>query len=307
MNRVKKEFSIRDLENLSGIKAHTIRIWEKRYNLLSPERTSTNIRTYSITSLQKLLNITLLYNNGYKISKIAELSQKEFKDLIATITTSESTQDHAVASFKLAMMNFDQALFFKTLEQVSENRTFKEIFQDVFLPFLNEIGLLWQTDTISPSHEHFITHLIKHVIFVHTEKLNSNTDYDTDKTFVLFLPENEIHELGLLYLNYEINLSGYKTIYLGQSMPLENLVDLNKYFDNLYYISYFTVAPSKDKIDAYLTNFQNLIGQYNKRELWLLGQQTTHLEQANLPQGIRIFSTIDIAIKELNKLETVNL
>lgn len=307
MNRVKKEFSIRDLENLSGIKAHTIRIWEKRYSLLSPERTSTNIRTYSITSLQKLLNITLLYNNGYKISKIAELSKKEFQELIATITTSKNKQDHAIASFKLAMMNFDQALFFETLDRISQKKSFKEVFKEVFLPFLNDIGLLWQTDTISPSHEHFITHLIKHIIFVNTEKLNSNTDYDTNKTFVLFLPENEIHELGLLYLNYEINLKGYKTIYLGQSMPLENLVDLNKYFDNLYYISYFTVAPSKDKIDTYLATFHNLIGQNNKRELWLLGQQTNYLTKENLPEGIRTFSTIDIAINELNKLETVNL
>lgn len=113
MNNVKKTFSIKDLENLSGIKAHTIRIWEKRYELLSPERTSTNIRTYSLNSLQKLLNVTLLYNEGHKISKIAKIPEENIPKLVKEIASKETVQNHSMTTFKMAMMNFDQALFMK--------------------------------------------------------------------------------------------------------------------------------------------------------------------------------------------------
>ncbi len=161
MNNVKKFFSIRDLENLSGIKAHTIRIWEKRYNLLTPERTATNIRTYSLASLQKLLNITLLYNNGTKISKIAKIPEENIPLMAREIVAKNSVKNHAINAFKLAMINFDQTLFFNTYNSLLAERSFRDIFIEVFIPLLNELGLLWQTDTISPSHEHFITNLIK--------------------------------------------------------------------------------------------------------------------------------------------------
>ena len=165
MNNVKKSFSIRDMENLSGIKAHTIRIWEKRYNLFSPERTATNIRTYSLKSLQKLLNIVLLYHNGYKISKIAKIPESEIPVLVRGIVAKNSEKSHAINAFKLSMINFDQALFFNTYNSLLAERSFREVFIEVFIPLLNELGLLWQTDTISPSHEHFVTNLIKQKIY----------------------------------------------------------------------------------------------------------------------------------------------
>ena len=255
MNNVKKSFSIRDLENLSGIKAHTIRIWEKRYDLLSPERTSTNIRTYSLSSLQKLLNITMLYSNGYKISKIARIPEKDIPVLVREIVSKNSVEDHALNAFKLSMINFDQSLFFNTYNGLLSEFSFRDIFKQVFIPLLNELGLLWQTDTISPAHEHFITSLIKQKIIINTEKLQILAPTKRDKTFVLFLPENEIHEIGLLFINYEIVLRGYKAIYLGQTVPIDSLQDLLKYYDDLNFVSYFTVEPSKDKINKYLQQF----------------------------------------------------
>lgn len=161
MNSVKTSFSIRDMENLSGIKAHTIRIWEKRYNLFRPERTNTNIRTYNITSLQKLLNVTLLYNNGYKISKIAKLGDEKIPALVNEIVSQKSEKNHTLNSLKLSMLNFDQSLFLKTYNGLMEEKSFTQIFNEVFIPLLNELGLLWQTNTISPAHEHFISNLIK--------------------------------------------------------------------------------------------------------------------------------------------------
>lgn len=299
MNNVKKFFSIRDLENLSGIKAHTIRIWEKRYGLLTPERTTTNIRTYNINNLQKLLNVTLLYSNGYKISKIAKLPEENIPLMVREIVAKSSVKNHAINAFKLAMVNFDQAMFTNTYNSLLVDNSFREIFKDSFMPLLNEIGLLWQTDTISPAHEHFITALIKQKILINTEKLQDRQPTKKDKVFVPFLPENEIHEIGLLYINYEITLRGYKSIYLGPTVPLDTLKDVTKYFDNLYFLSYFTVVPSKDKISKYIHDFSRIFQGDNNSKLWVLGHQTEHLDKDNLPKFVRIFNSIEQVISEL--------
>ncbi|WP_276391692.1 MerR family transcriptional regulator [Eudoraea chungangensis] len=293
MNNVKKSFSIRDLENLSGIKAHTIRIWEKRYDLLSPERTTTNIRTYSLESLQKLLNITLLYNNGYKISKISKIPENEIALVVREIVAKNSVQNHALNAFKLSMINFDITLFQNTYNTLLAEKSFREIFWDVFIPLLNELGLLWQTDTISPAHEHFITNLIKQKIYTSTEKLQLMEPSKKDKVFVLFLPENEIHEIGLLFINYEIILRGYKTIYLGQTMPIENLTDLKNYYQNLHFVSYFTVVPTKDKLSNYIRDFGNILAENGKSSLWVLGRQIQHLNKEKLPPYIRTFESVE--------------
>ncbi|WP_372945994.1 MerR family transcriptional regulator [Muriicola sp.] len=293
MNNVKKYFSIRDLENLSGIKAHTIRIWEKRYNLLAPERTATNIRTYSLASLQKLLNITLLYNNGYKISKIAKIPEGELPVVVRELVAQNSTKSHAINAFKLSMINFDVSLFQKTYNSLIGERSFREIFWEVFIPLLNELGLLWQTDTISPSHEHFITNLIKQKIYISTEKIQEMEPTREDKVFVLFLPENEIHEIGLLFVNYELLLRGYKTIYLGQTMPLESLTDLQKYYNNLHFLSYFTVIPTKDGLQQYIEDFNRILSPNGVSKLWILGRQTQYLTKDKLPGHIRSFESVE--------------
>jgi DNA-binding transcriptional MerR regulator len=299
MNNVKKNFSIRDLENLSGIKAHTIRIWEKRYNLLSPERTATNIRMYSLKSLQKLLNITLLYNNGYKISKISRISEDDIPLIVREIVAKNSVKNHAISAFKLSMINFDQSLFMSTYNSMLIDNSFREVFKDVFIPFLNELGLLWQTDTISPAHEHFITSLIKQKILINTEKLQHLEPVNTSKVFVPFLPENEIHEIGLLYLNYEIISKGYKSIYLGQTVPIDTLTDVMKYFDNLCFLSYCTVSPTKEKINKYVHDFSEIAKENGSAQLWVLGYQTKHLNTEDLPDFVRTFNSIDQVIDQL--------
>ncbi|MFD2101780.1 MerR family transcriptional regulator [Flagellimonas iocasae] len=293
MNNVKKSFSIRDMENLSGIKAHTIRIWEKRYNLFSPERTTTNIRNYSIGSLQKLLNITLLYNNGYKISKIAKLDESQIPTMVKEIVAKNSKKSHALNAFKLAMLNFDQSLFQKTYNSLLAERSFRDVFYEVFIPLLNELGLLWQTDTISPAHEHFISNLIKQKIYIQTEKLQTEEPTKHDKVFALFLPENEIHDIGLLYINYEITLRGYKSIYLGQTMPMENLSDLLKYYNNINFVSYFTVAPTPNELQAYLEQFSNLLELSPDSRLLVLGHQIRHATADTFPESVQAFNSIE--------------
>ena len=299
MNNVKNIFSIKDLENLSGIKAHTIRIWEKRYNVLEPMRSDTNIRYYDLGSLQKLLNITLLHDHGYKISRIAALPADKIPVLVNEIISEKSKKNHAINDFKVAMMNFDQSLFFNTYNNLLSKKSFREVFYEVFIPLMNEIGLLWQTDTLTPAHEHFITYLIKQKLLIHTEKVQVLEPTKTDKVFVLYLPLNEIHELGLMYLNYEILFHGYKAIYLGESVPLESLKDLNKYFENIVFVSYLTVQPDKEEINSYISQINSTILNTENTEMWLLGRMVAFIDPKIVTTKTKLFHSISELVAEL--------
>ena len=299
MQNIKSVFSIKDLENLSGIKAHTIRIWEKRYNILEPMRTETNIRFYDIFNLQKLLNITLLHNYGYKISTISKYPPEKIPVLVREIISEKSVKSHAINAFKMAMINFDQSLFINTYNNLLSEKSFREIFNEIFIPLLNEIGLLWQTDTIKPAHEHFISNLILQKLVINTEKVQILEPEKKDKVFVLFLPLNEIHELGLMYLNYEISLNGYKSIYLGANIPFEDLKDIAQIFNDLVFVSYMTVSPEKEDVEDYILRIKKEIIKETSSELWLLGKNTEHVYQKiNLP-GINMFRSLNELISRL--------
>jgi len=300
MSLVKTHFSIRDLENLSGIKAHTIRIWEKRYKLLTPERTKTNIRTYSIESLQKLLNVTMLYKNGYKISKIGLLSENEIPKAVNKIVDKNCVKNHSINTLKLAMINFDPALFLTTYDKLLKELSFRDICKNVFFPLLNELGFLWQTKTIWPAHQHFISGLILQKIHANTEKIQHRKPTKTDKVFVLYLPEKEIHEIGLLYMNYEIIAHGYKTIYLGQTTPMQNLATLMQSYKNSYFISYFTIAPYSNYVVNYAEDFREMaLAHDDTSKLWILGWPNKPANAIKLPPNVRDFDSIQEVIAEL--------
>ena len=299
MNNVKNVFSIKDLENLSGIKAHTIRIWEKRYDILEPMRTDTNIRLYNLQNLQKLLNIVLLHDYGYKISRIAKYDESEIPEIVNTIISEKSAKSHAISSFKLAMINFDQTLFFNTYDKLLSEKSFREVFFEVFVPLMNEIGLLWQTDTIKPAHEHFITYLIKQKLLINTEKQQLLDPAIDDRVFVLYLPSNEIHELGLMYLNYEILHHSYRSIYLGESIPLDNLKDLKNYFNNITYVTYLTVEPNKEEINPYIEALNNEILNDKNTELWLIGRMVNFIDEKNITTKTKVFKSISDLITNL--------
>ncbi len=294
MKNFKQNFTIKDLENISGIKAHTIRIWEKRYNLLQPKRTDTNIRFYSPENLLKLLNIVLLNNNNFKISKIAEMSDEDIILQSRELALNLAKNDEALNSFKMAMFQFDKIGFNETYNRLLLNKTFREIFKDVFVPFLSHVGLLWQTDTLIPAHEHFISSLISQKIQINTEKLQYNIT-NTEKTYVLFLPENEIHELGLLYLNYELVLRGNHTIYLGQSLPLNNL---KYFFENmsrtLCFVTSLTIRPYDDKIESYFSEINTLLKD-NEHEFIAVGKRTALVKDNEYSSKISFYaSTLDL-------------
>ena len=293
MNSVKNIFSIKDLENISGIKAHTIRIWEKRYNVFAPLRTESNIRYYDLSNLQKLLNITLLHNHGYKISRISKIPDEKIPEVVREIITTKSVKNHAISAFKMAMINFDQTLFFKTYDELLSEKSFREVFFDIFIPLMNEIGLLWQTDTISPAQEHFISYLIKQKLLIVTENLQIQKPKKTDRVFVLFLPANEIHELGLMYINYEILFHGYKTIFLGESVPLQSLIAIKNNFKNITFISYLTVEPNKEEINKYIKLMNSQILNDETSKVWLLGRMVEFIDDNNISPKTTIFRSIN--------------
>ncbi|MCO6174156.1 MerR family transcriptional regulator [Flavobacterium sp. NRK F10] len=282
---------MKDLENLSGIKAHTIRIWEKRYEIFTPDRNENNVRSYTSEELQKLLNIAFLNRFGYKISKIAQLNESQLVQLVQQTYSQKTSATLALSEFKLAMFNFDTELFHKAYNQLKEVKTFDAIFFDVFIPLLDEIGLLWQTATLKPVHEHFISSLVKQKLFFEMENLYLKVkDVKEDRLFVLFLPLNEIHELGLLFLQYQLLKRDYRVVFLGESVPVEDLQFMVDIHPNLVFVSYFTVQPSASEIDNYLSQFSDLVLKETSHELWVLGQQTQYISKLNA--GIQQFMSI---------------
>lgn len=290
MNSIKTDFTIKDLENISGVKAHTIRIWEKRYGLLNPQRTDTNIRYYSNENLTKLLNIVLLNNNNYKISKIAKMPEEAITLSARELAFKVAVNDEAINAFKIAMFQFDKTLFNNTYNKLLHKKTFRDIFKDVFMPFLQHIGLLWQTETLLPAHEHFISNLITQKIQINIEKLQYSVS-KSDTTYVLFLPENEIHELGLLYLNYELVLRGNHTIYLGQSLPMDNL---NYFFDGnqkICFVTSLTVQPYDDKVVDYFDHLNDVL-KGSEHKLIAVGRKTSEVQNHKYEASIDLYPRV---------------
>ena len=207
--------------------------------------------------------------------------------------------NYAINALKLAMLNFDQALFYNTYESLLKEKSFTSIFYDVFIPLLTDMGLLWQTDTITIAHEHFITTLIRQKIIANTEKIQSKQVNNSRKTFVLYLPDNEIHELGLMFINYEILNYGYHSIFLGSSVPIESLTDIQNYYDDVTFVSYFTVKPEKENINKYISTIDNIILKPTQSKFWILGQMLSHLDLNALPKNIKTFDSIKSLIDKL--------
>lgn len=299
---IKSKFSIKDLENLSGIKAHTIRIWEKRYHLLLPDRTDTNIRTYNLEALQKILNIAYLRNAGIKISSIADMNLKDIENKVRYFAEDNNKNDHSIQELKLAMINFDQHLFQRVYQDSLQKLGFSGVFSQLFIPFLKELGFLWQSKTINLAHEHFISHLIKQKLLVNLEELQYSDPIDTDKVFILFLPENEMHDLGLLFLNYELLKRGYSTIYLGPSMLLESLPFFKDKHAKPIFITYITVKPSEKQIPAFLNQFDRKVSNGDDIELWILGILAQKLKEKDLKPHQTVYKNISEIIEKTPNL-----
>ena len=293
---VKTEFSIKDLENLSSVKAHTIRIWEKRYHLLEPDRTDTNIRKYDLESLKKLLNITYLYKAGYKISKLAGMTPAQIQSLIKKDMETH-TDTYGLEMFKSAMLEFDGQKFDETLKNLLEKKSYSNVYSKVFVPLLNKTGVLWHIGSIDPSHEHFISEKIKHSLILETAKLKKQIVEKDFPFFILYLPSSEIHEISLLYAHYELVSNRFPTLYLGPNIPIESLKHVQKQMSNAVFVSYFTIQPETENLKSYIDSFQEQVG--SKNELWILGNRVRTFETKH--KNIKLFEAIDHFKNHLKK------
>ena len=215
------EYKIKDLETLSGVKAHTIRIWEKRYNLLSPDRTDTQIRLYTDEDLVTLLNICLLYKHGIKISHIANLTFPQIQEKVSSIQEVHQVED-SYEQLILALLTLDENLFRNTLGALIQEVGLSKTFTDHLVPFLDRIGIMWLVGSINPAQEHFISNLIRQKIIAEIDKLP--IPRDDENAVMLYLPEHEWHEISLLFYQYLLREKNIPTIYLGQSLPYDSLL-----------------------------------------------------------------------------------
>jgi len=291
LNSIKSVFTIGDLESLTGISAHTIRVWEKRYNLLSPIRTDTNLRRYTNDDLRKLLNIAALQKHGEKIARLSRMSDDELKQRVEELYEPDDEILPSLNAFKLAMVEFDREIFNQAYSRLETHLSFLDIFRKFLVPLLREMGKLWQAGHICPAHEHFISNLIRQKIYYQMELLSSaKSDNDDQQVYVLFLPSNEMHELGILFFQYLLLSKGKNTIYLGQSVELADLYTMRNALDSrILYISWWTVKPDKAEIEDYATEFSQKILKPGD-QLWLTGNHPSIALIDKQFQGISAFT-----------------
>lgn len=278
------KYSIKDLEQLSGIKAHTIRIWEKRYRLFEPERTPTNIRYYSDEDLKKLLNVSILNRNGFKISNIVSMENNEINDRIIEISDSFHDFTNQIEQLTLAMIDFDEIRFERVLSSSVIKIGFDETVTRILYPFFERIGVLWQIGTIYPAQEHFVSNLIRQKLIIAIDGQTGNIK-DEARHFLLFLPPNEWHELGLLFYSYLIRKAGHNVLYLGQSLPLEDLNEIrSKQHIDIIITSFTTSITVKRYTDTI-----NQIGEaFSDNKVYLTGLQTIEHNGVKLPHNVEV-------------------
>lgn len=274
-------YSINDLEKITGIKAHTIRMWEKRYNAVEPERTSTNIRYYKDCDLKKLLNISTLNKHGIKISHIIKMCPEEINDKVLEISNSSSDYEDYINSLVVAMIEINEDGFEKILSNTLLKIGFEKTVTHVLYPFLEKIGILWLIGTVNPAQEHFIVNLIRQKIIVAIDA-QENLYNEKSKTFLLFLPEKEMHELGLLFYSYILKKNGHKVIYLGQSVPMEDVLKVISVRKVDYLFTYFIAAMAPEEIPSYL---EKLSAKSDKRKIFITGHQLAQ-NQIELPANV---------------------
>lgn len=266
------QYTIKELEQLSGIKAHTIRVWEQRYNILCPQRTCTNIRYYSDEDLKSLLNISLLNERGYKISKIAEMAPEQIQQTVQQLCDSPCAYSHHINLLVSAMVDMNEDKFDKAISTATLQMGFEEVMHEVIYPFLNKIGVLWQTGNISPAHEHFVSNLIRQKIIVAIDGQVVRRQQGSP-TYLLYLPAGELHELALLYMNYTLRLHNLHVIYLSQNLPFEDLELTYEQCQPDFICTVMTSAPERHQVQDYINR---LSVRFSDCQIYVYGLQVQY-------------------------------
>ena len=291
-------YSIKDIEQLSGIKAHTLRIWEQRYQILEPKRTPTNIRYYDDADLRLVLNISFLNKNNYKISKIAKMSDEEIREKVRQIADSNLEFPTQMNAMIIAMVELDEERFEKIISTNTLQFGFEDTMMKIVWPFLYRIGILWQTGNINPAHEHFMSNLIRQKLIVAIDgQMPPRNPYA--KKYLLFLPEGELHELSLLFAAYIIKARYNRLIYLGQSLPLEDVGAVVEMYQPDFVITVgMNFASDKDA----LSFISDLKEQCPDQKILLSGKHMLQLEEeGKMDEDIVIFKDVTHLVDFVNE------
>ncbi len=293
-------YSIKDIAHLTGIKAHTIRIWEQRYNIVSPKRTDTNIRYYNLQDLKLILNVSLLKNKGYKISKIASLNADGICKEVSKALYCRDNYQTQINALTLAMIDIDRAKFERIMHNSISKFGMLDTMQNIIYPFLERIGILWLVGNINPAQEHFMTNLIRQKLIAATDALYRNRSIKKQKTsFLLFLPEEELHEIGLLFASYIMQLKGFSVTYLGQSVPLRDVFSVHKLHPTNYIFSIITAYPEAANLQAYLDALSTSLPN---TKILLSGVQV-NMSSFNKAANITILESLNEMITLLKSLQ----
>ncbi|MEI6410077.1 MAG: MerR family transcriptional regulator [Bacteroidota bacterium] len=296
-------YSIRDLEKLTGIKAHTIRIWEQRYGLIEPARTDTNIRYYTDENLRHLFNIALLNRNGFKISKLAKMRQEEVANRVAEISENNGSQNAQIDALTLAMIDLDEQGFEHVFSAYVWEHGFERTMLELIYPFLDKLNVLWLTNSISPAHEKFVGNLIRRKLMSAIDKESVQLPKDA-KTFVLYTPENESQELTLLFVQYLLRTRQLKVVYLGANTSLNDLRDACQPLRPDYVFTILQEPLIRQTIQSYVDHAAQVVGQ---SQLLLTGAQL-FINYVKLPANSRVLNGLadtmqfvdNLLLKQLN-------
>jgi MerR family transcriptional regulator, light-induced transcriptional regulator len=280
-------YSIRDLEQLSGIKAHTLRIWEQRYDILKPERTDTNIRTYDDKDLKLVLNIALLKDHGYKISEISKMEADEMSKEVMSISDKQMNYPDQIHALTISMLDLDEERFEKIVSTNTLQFGFENMMVNIIYPFLSRIGTLWITGSIGPAQEHFISNLIRQKLIVAIDGQLPSLRPGAKK-YLMYLPEGEMHEISLLFGNYIVRSRQNKVIYLGQSLPFNELSFACQMHKPDYIFSVITSVPGQDEIQRYV---YKLAKEFPDSKILLTGYQVVG-QDIDCPDNVEVITQI---------------
>ena len=282
-------YSIKDLEKVSGIKAHTLRIWEKRYGLVSPKRTKSNIRYYTEEDMRHILNVCFLYKKGYKISKIAELPPDELKQKVSGYTNIQLSFEDQIDALLLFVMELDNFQFEQILDQHIRQKGLEETMTSVIYPFLERLGMAWLSGSFSQMHEAFVTQIIRSKIIAQTENIPCETDYKAK--YVIYLPPSEGQELSLLYFQYLLKKNNCRCVNLGTNIQLN---DVTHAIDTIQPDYVFTIINENQVIP--LQSYLNQLSEHlDKTRLLITGYQTV-APDLRIPAGVVKLASLSEAV-----------
>lgn len=287
-----KKYSIKYIERFSGIKAHTLRSWENRFDILQPERDDNNKRLYTEEQLKQVLNITLLLSKGLSISQIKELTPSEFVAKVNEIsdmagTHKENQLEVKINAFVLSMLELDESRFEKVLASCLLQRSFEDTLKEVIYPFLNRIGIMWRTGEVSTAKEHFIYQLIRQKIIVAIDGLGQASQ--SRERYLLFLPKSEFQDLLILMYMYLLKSKGQSCVYLGEDIPFDDLKEASRIVRPDALVTVIKAPASKIDTQAYVYRLSEAFAQ----QQILLAGNPYFMEELEYPKNVQRIVQMD--------------